>query len=63
MPLGMTEGSAFEKVVPTPDAVPTLDATIGILSADRVRGDTINTWNIAADELPAVLAGIGVAEA
>jgi len=46
-----------------PDAVATLDTTIGILSGVRTRGDATDVWEITADERPAVLAGIEVAEA
>lgn len=44
-------------------AVPTLDKAIGVLSTIRTRGDTTNVWEITADERPAILAGIEVAEA
>ena len=46
-----------------PDAVPILDAAIGILLVVRQRGDRTGVWEITPEERSAVLAGIGVAEA
>ena len=45
-----------------PDAIETLDNTIEILLAVRKKGDETNEWQIATDDLPAVLDGIDMAE-
>ncbi|MDP2761462.1 MAG: hypothetical protein Q8O64_13910 [Sideroxyarcus sp.] len=61
--ISVVRTALVQKDTQIPDAVPTLDVTIGILSAVRARGDETNEWEITADERPAVLAGIEVAEA
>ena len=52
-----------EKNTRITDAVPILDAAIGILLEIRKRGDQTGVWEITPEERPGVLAGIGVAEA
>lgn len=45
-----------------PNAIATLDVAVEILQHVRTKGDTTGIWEITADELPAVLSGIEMAE-
>ena len=55
--------SALEQHQTTiPLAIPTLNTAIASLLAVRARGDATDVWEIIANERPAVLSGINMAE-
>ena len=55
--------SALEQHQTTiPLAIPTLNTAIASLLAVRARGDATDVWEIVANERPAVLSGINMAE-
>jgi len=45
-----------------PNALATLDVAVETLQHVRTKGDTTGVWEITANELPAVLSGIEMAE-
>ncbi len=61
--LSVVRTALVQKNTQIQDAVPTLDAALGVLLAVRARGDATGAWEITADERVPVLAGIEVAEA
>lgn len=61
--LSVVRTALVQKNTQIQDAVPTLDAALGVLQAVRARGDTTGAWEINVDERVPVLAGIEVAEA